>query len=307
MPESYAKVIVNPVAGSRSVGREWSRISRQLRKAGLSFDYEFTERAGHAMEIARRSADSGYHCLIAVGGDGTVNEVANGILSSTRSGNTILGIVGTGTAHAFALSLGIAEDYVDACSLLTGQGRALIDVGVVQCWSRGQSIKRFFVNEASIGFPAEIVAAWKRLPNRFGHSLNLALRRVAGYKCLATHRNKRVRLRVGNEVESTCSCAIVVANGQYFADRMQIAPHASLDDGLLDVVFIGDVTKSELLKIRPTLYNGSHIRHPKIREKKITTITIESDEHLLVEADGDILGESPASFWVIPSALTVVV
>jgi diacylglycerol kinase family enzyme len=88
---------------------------------------------------------------------------------------------------------------------------------------------------------------------------------------------------------------------------MQIAPHASLDDGLLDVVIVGDVTKSELLKIRPTLYNGSHIRHAKIREKKTTTITIESDEQLLVEADGNILGEGPASFWVIPSALTVVV
>ncbi|MFC2002490.1 diacylglycerol/lipid kinase family protein [Chloroflexota bacterium] len=307
MPDSYAKVIVNPVAGSRSVGREWQRICRQLREAGLSFDYELTKHAGHAMEIARRSADDGYHRLIAVGGDGTVNEVANGTLRSTRSGNIILGIAGMGTAHAFALSLGIGEGYANAFSLLTGQGRALIDVGVVQCWSQGQSIKRFFVNEASVGFSAEIVDAWKYLPTRFGHSLNLALRTIAGYKSLTTHRNQRLSLRVGNEVESICCCAVVVANGRYLADGMQIAPHASLDDGLLDVVIVGDVTKYELLKIRPTLYNGSHIKHAKIREKKTTTITIESDEQLLVEADGDILGEGPASFWVMPSALTVVV
>jgi len=306
MPELYTKVIVNPMAGSHSVGREWSRISRQLRKAGLSFDYEFTKHTGHAMEIARRSADGGYHCLIAVGGDGTVNEVANGILSSTRSGNIILGIVGVGTAHAFALSLGIGEDYVNAFSLLTGQEGTLIDVGVVQCWSNGQSIKRFFVNEASVGFSAEIVDAWKYLPTRFGHSLNLALRTVAGYKALATHRNQVLSLHVGSEVESICCCGIVVANGRYLADGMQIAPHASLDDGLLDVVIVGDMTKSELLKIRPMLYDGSHIRHAKIIEKKATTITIESDEQLLVEADGELLGEGPASFWVIPSALTVV-
>lgn len=307
MPESYTKVIVNPVAGSRSVGREWSRISRQLRKVGLSFDYEFTEYPGHAMEIARRSADGGYHCLLAVGGDGTVNEVANGILLSTKSGNIILGIMSVGTAHAFALSLGIREDFVNAFSLLTGQGRTLIDVGVVQCWSHGQLIKRFFVNEASVGFSAEIVDAWKNLPTRFGHNLNLALRTVAGYKSLATHRNQRLSLRVGNEVESIYCCGVVVANGRYLGDGMQIAPHARLNDGLLDVVIFGDVTKSELLRIRPTLYNGSHIRHAKIREKKTTTITIESDEQLLVEADGNILGEGPASFWVIPSALTVVV
>ena len=307
MPESYAKVIVNPAAGSHSVGREWSRISRRLRTAGLSFDYEFTKHAGHAVEIARRSADGGYQCLIAVGGDGTVNEVANGILCSTRSGNVVLGIVGMGTARTFVLSLGIGKDYVNALSLLTGQGRALIDVGVVQCWRQGQPVKRFFMNEASVGFSAEIVDAWKYLPTLFGHSLNLALRTVAGYKSLARYRNRRLSLRVGSEVESICCCSVVVANGRYLADGMQIAPHASLDDGLLDVVIVGDVTRSELLKIRPALYNGSHIRHAKIREEKTTTITIESDEQLLVEADGDILGEGPASFWVMPSALTVMV
>ena len=305
MPESYAKVIVNPVAGSRSVGREWSRISRQLQKAGLLFDYEFTKHTGHAMEIARRSADDGYHCLIAVGGDGTVNEVANGILSSTRSGNTILGIVGAGTTHAFTLSLGIGKDNANTFSLLTGQERTLIDVGVVQYWSQGQFKKRFFVNEASVGFSAEIVDAWKYVPTHFGHSLNLALRTVTGYKSLVTHRNQRLSLRVGNEVESICCCAVVVANGRYIADGMQLAPQASLNDGLLDVVIIGDLTKTELLKIRPTLYNGSHIKHTKIKEKKTATITIESDEQFLVEADGDILGKGPASFWVIPSALTV--
>ena len=307
MPEAYAKVIVNPMAGGGSFGIAWSHIGRQLRKVRLSFDYEFTERAGHAMEIARRSADSGYRCLVAVGGDGTVNEVANGILRSNKSGNTILGIVGTGTAHAFANSLGITEDYVNACSLLNGQGRALIDVGVVQCRNLGHSVKRFFVNEASLGLSAEIVNAWKHLPNRFGHSFNLALRTVAAYKSLATYRNRKVRMRVGSEVESISICVVVVANGQYLANKMQIAPHASLYDGLLDVVIIGDVSKSELLKIRPTLYDGSHTKHPQIREKKTTTITIESDERFLVEADGEIFGESPASFWVIPSALTVVV
>jgi YegS/Rv2252/BmrU family lipid kinase len=310
MPELHAKVIVNPEAGSRSVGREWPHINRQLQRAGLSFDYEFTNGAGHAVDIASRAIDSGYHYLIAIGGDGTVNEVANGILRSSNPLSIILGVVSAGTAHAFSFSLGVAEDYTNstnACSFLTDQRRALIDVGVVQCWNHGQSIERFFLNEASIGFSADIVDAWKSLPNRFGKSVNIALRTVAGYKCLAIHRNKRVRLQVGNEGESISICTVMVSNGQYCADRMLIAPHASLDDGLLNAVVVGDVSKLELLRIRPTLYDGSHVKHPKIREKKTTVVTIESDEHLLVEVDGDILGECPASFRVIPSALTVVV
>ena len=307
MSVPHSKVIINPAAGGYSIRKEWPRISGQLKDIGLSFDYEYSEGAGHAIELARGAVDAGYHYIIAVGGDGTVNEVANGILSSTNSDKVILGIVSAGTACSFARSLGIAQDYVSACSLLTGQGRALIDVGVVQCWSQGRPLQRFFVNAADVGFGAAIVDTWKRLPNRFDHNINYILRTVEGFRSLFIHRNKWIKLRVGNKVETICSCAVVVANGRYFAGRMQIAPHARLDDGLLDVVIVGDVSKSELLKIWPTLYSGSHIKHPKIRVKKTTTVIIESDEQLLVEADGEILGEGPASFWVIPSALTIVV
>ena len=303
----YAKVVVNPVAGGGSVNKQWPRISKQLRDVGLSFDYELTRGKGHAIEIARQATDIGYRCLIVVGGDGTVNEVANGIMHSTNSANTVLGIINVGSTNAFAFSLGIAENFVNHYSFLTSTRRALIDVGVVQCWSQGQLTKRFFVNEASVGFSAEIVKAWKYLPSRFGRSINLALRIASTYKSLATHRNKKIRFHVANKDESISCCGIVIANGQYFANRMQIAPHASLDDGLLDVVIFGDVTKSELLKMRPTLYSGDHVKNPKIRENKTTTITIESNEKLLVETDGEILGETPASFGVIPSALTIVV
>ena len=309
MPELHAKVIVNPQAGSRSVGRQWPQINRQLQKAGLSFDHEFTQGSGHALDIASRAISSGYNYLIAVGGDGTVNEVANGILRSVKPPSIILGIVNTGTAHAFAFSLGFADgnrnnnDY----SYLTRQRRVLIDIGVVKCRNHGQSVERFFVNEASMGLAAEIVDAWKSLPNRFGKGVNFALRNVAGYKALAIHRNKRVRLQIGDEVESIPICTLVLSNGQYCADRMLIAPHASLDDGLLNAIVVGDVSRFEVLKIRPRLYDGSHLKHSRIREIKTTTVTIESDERLLVEADGEILGECPASFRVMPSALTVVV
>jgi YegS/Rv2252/BmrU family lipid kinase len=259
------------------------------------------------MEVSKAAVDAGYRYLVAVGGDGTINEVANGILCSTGSASTILGIVSVGTACSFTRSIGIPQDFVSACSLLTGQGRKLVDVGVVECRSKGQSLRRFFVNQADVGFGCTIVDAWKRLPNRFGPSINFTLRTVEGLRCLLTHRNKLIKLRVGDEVETICGCAVVVANGQYFAGSMQIAPHAKLNDSLLDVVTVGDVGKSELLKIWPTLYSGSHIGHPKIRERNIKTITIESDEQLLVETDGELIGECPAFFRIIPSALTIVV
>ena len=142
MPEIYTKVVVNPSAGGFSVHREWPQISRRLQDVGLSFEYEFTEGSGHAMEIARHAVDSGYRYLIAVGGDGTANEVANGILNSRHSNNTVLGIVSAGTACSFARSLGITHHYTRDCALLAGQSRALIDVGVIQCHSPRKKWKR---------------------------------------------------------------------------------------------------------------------------------------------------------------------
>jgi len=307
MSVPYAKVIVNPVAGGCSVRRQWPRISERLHNIGLSFDYEFTKGMGHATELARRATEFGYRYLVVVGGDGTVNEVVNGILCSTRSGSTILGIVSAGSACSFARSLGIAQDYAGACSLLMGKGRAVIDVGVVKCQSHGQPIQRYFVNTADVGLGSAIVDAWKRLPTHLGRSINQRLRIVQGLRCLFKYRNKFIKLHEGDKVETIFSCDIIIANGQYFADGMQIAPHAKLDDGLLDVVSVRDLGRSELLKIWPTLYSGSHIGNPKIKEVKATGITIESEDELFVEADGLILGETPASFWVIPSALTVVV
>jgi diacylglycerol kinase (ATP) len=307
MSASYATVIVNPMAGGRTARREWPKINAQLQKVGLSFEFEFTHGIGHAVEIATQAINRGRQFLIAVGGDGTVNEVVNGMLQSGKAADLTLGIIPAGTAHAFSYSLGIGKDYAHTCSCLVGKRKIQIDLGFVKCWSQGHAVERFFVNEASIGLSAEIVDAWGFLPTGPGRSTNLPFRKFAGYKALASHRNKAVKLRMGNDVESIRICAVFIANGQYCADKMLIAPNASLNDGLLDSIIVGDVSKSELMKIRPTLYDGSHIRHDKIRVAKVTGIMIESDESLLVEADGDVIGESPVSFRVIPSALTVMV
>lgn len=305
IPLPYAKVIVNPIAGGCSSREKWPRINQRLHNLGLLFDHEFTRGVGHATEIARQAIDSGYHYVIAVGGDGTVNEVVNGILNSSDSANTIFGIVNCGTACSVAYNLGITRDYLSACSILTGKRRALIDVGVVRCWKQGQPVGRFFINVADVGFAAAIVDSWGNLPSRIGLKTSYALRTAKGLGCLFAHRNKLIKIRVGNTVDTFRGCAVVVANGQYFAERMRIAPHAKLDDGLLDVVIVGDMNRLELLRVWPTLYNGSHITHPKIKEEKATEISVESEEQLLVEADGETVGESPASFSVMPSALTV--
>jgi len=300
----YAKVIVNPVAGAYSTRRKWPRISKLLRHVGLSFDYEYTEGVGHAIEIARVAASDGYRYVVVVGGDGTVNEVANGILYSTGSSNTSLGIVSTGTGSDFARSVGIPRDYATACSFLTSSRRLLIDVGVVEYKSKGQSLQRFFVNAAGVGFDAAVVEATERLPKYFGGTIPY----VAGLlRTLFGYRNKSVVVHLGNKVEAKRILSVVVANGCYFGGGMYIAPQAELNDSLLDVMTVGDIGKFELLKALPKVYKGTHINHPKVRMEKATHVIIESSERILVHADGELLGEGPASLWLMPAALSIVV
>lgn len=304
----HAKVIVNPTAGGYSVYREWPRIREQLRSIGLSFDYEYSEGVGHAMEVAKAAVDAGYHYLVAVGGDGTINEVANGILCSSSSANTILGIVSAGTACSFARSIRIPQDHLSACSRLIGQGRRLIDVGAVEYQGEGRSLQRFFINEADVGFGAEAVETSKDIPSHFGRSINYPLFVAASVRCLFRYQNKRLSLRVENDAEVICPCAmIVIANGNYFGGGMHIAPQAKLDDGLLDMIIVGDVEKSELVKIWLMSYEGAHIRHNNITVKRAANGTIQSCERVLVETDGELIGECPVSFRIIPSALTIVV
>ena len=300
----YAKVIVNPVAGACSTHRKWPHISQLLRHVGLSFDYEYTEGVGHAIELAKAAAGDEYRYVVAVGGDGTVNEVANGILGSAAADSMALGVVSTGTGSDFARSVGIPRHYVSACSSLASSRRLLIDVGVVEFKSKGQSLRRFFVNEAGVGFDAAVVEATGRLPKYFGGTipyLTGLVRALFGYK------NKAVVVGVDSKVEAKRILSVIVANGGYCGGGMHVAPGAELDDSLLDVVIIGDIGKFELLKALPMVYKGTHITHPKVTMGKAAHITVESSERILVQADGELLGQGPASFWLKPAALTIVV
>jgi diacylglycerol kinase (ATP) len=304
MPVLPAKVIVNPVAGASSTRRKWPIINRLLNRIGLPFDFEYTEGVGHAIELARLAASDGYRYLVAVGGDGTVNEVANGILHSTHPSTTALGIVSTGTGSDFIRSVGISRDYTAACSALTGSRRLSIDVGVIEYQSKGQTLERFFINTAGVGFDAAAVRETERMPKYFGGTIPYL---VGVLRALLTYKNKPVVIRVGDEVESYRVLDVAVANGGYLGGGMHIAPEAELSDSLLDVVIVGDMGKLEFLKEFPTVYKGTHINHPKVAMKKGTHITIESPEPTMVYADGELLGECPASFRVMPGALNLVV
>lgn len=299
-----AQVIVNPVAGANGTRRKWPRISRLLQQAGLSFDFQYTEGTGHAIELARAAASNGYRLLVAVGGDGTVHEVANGILLADNRDGTTLGIISTGTGSDFIRSAGISRDYATACSCLVTAKRMLIDVGVVEYQNDGKTERRFFINSAGVGFDAAVARISDRLPKYLGGTIPYL---VGLLRTLIGYRNKSVALEIDGRQESKRILSVVVANGSYFGGGMRVAPQADISDGLLDVLTIGDMGKIELLRAFPTIYKGTHINHPKVSLERATRVTVGSLDKLLVHADGEFLGQGPASFRLIPQALAIAV
>ncbi len=297
--------IVNPYAGTGATGRKWSKIEATLNETGIEFDHVHTEGKGHAVELAREAALAGYEMVVAVGGDGTLNEVVNGLVDSGHGTHITMGILNTGTGCDFARFLDIPRDFQQACSRLVNPVKASADVGVVECQFEGKSIRRCFISTASLGFDGEVAESAEKHPRIF-HSVTSYLMGVI--EALASYHNKDIRIQFGEHSEEICICSIVIANAGFYASGMRIVPDADLYDGLFEVMIVGDMNKFDLMQTLPKAYlGGTHINHPKVRLEKASRISIESDERVLIQADGELIGETPAVFYILPSALNLAI
>jgi diacylglycerol kinase (ATP) len=302
--KQYFKVIINPAAGANSTHRKWPSIQSLLKSLGLAFEFQFTEGKGHGIELAKEASGQGYRHLVAVGGDGTVHEVTNGIMQTGNSKDTSLGIICTGTGSDLARTLGISHDVTVACHSLTQDHRKTIDLGLVTYVKNGRPQQRYFVNGAGIGFDATVVAATEKMPKLLGDLSYL----IGLLRTFLTYRNKIVKFKIGDKAfETGKMLSLVVANGRYFGGGMQIAPNAKLDDGQFDTVIIGNFGKIELLRNLSKVYKGTHLSLTKVRVESGTSISVESQQKLLVQADGELLGEGPATFTLLPGALNLAV
>lgn len=299
-----AKLIVNPSAGCGSTGRKWKRIHEYLIQSGLSFDFVHTQGRGHAMELAKEAALGGYEMVVAVGGDGTLNEIVNGLLDSGNAKDITLGVLNTGTGCDFARFLGISRDYRQACLHLVNPQKVRADVGVVECQKEGQPIRRYFISAAGMGLDGEVVETAVKGPRVIHGNLPYFFGIL---QSLGTYRNKDIRIQLDDSVEDVRICSVIVANGGFYAGGMHIAPDANLQDGLFEVMILGDVGKLELIQVFPSAYRGAHVTHPKVRIEKAAQVIIESSERIMVQADGELVGEGPATFRIVPSALNIAI
>lgn len=296
--------IVNPAAGGGRTRKAWPALSRKIRDLGLRFDQMDTDAPGAGQSVAQKAIAEGYQRLIAVGGDGTVNEVVNAMMTAGAA-NVELAVIPMGTGKDLGRSLGIPHDLLAAARLLqTGTARRL-DVGFIECTGMDkQPCRRYFLNVADVGLGAETARRVNRTSKCLGGFLSFF------YGALATlilYRYKPVQCTVdGLETKSLDLAIAALGNCRYFGGGMHITPRARPDDGLLDFIALGRQKKTGILKNLVRVYKGTHLRDPSLVYVQCREVFLASTEPVLIEADGEVVGYLPARFGIVPGGVSVI-
>ena len=296
-------VVVNPVSAGGATGRRWPWI-REILHRYIDFEEAVSNYPGHAVKLGKAGRDHGYDHVVCVGGDGTINEVVNGILSGNGTMPLPkIGVVPSGTGADLARTLGIPHRIDDACKRLENPRTAISDLGMVSYRGREGTERRYFVNAAGLGYDAEVV----RRRNGFNRYVRGTVPYLASLAtALLSYQNKDAIVTLDETTQARRIRALVLGIGRYFGGGMCVAPNALIDDGYFDVVTIGDIGRLELLYNFPGVYyRGTHLGHPKVRSERARVARVESGQRLLVQADGDLPGEVPAQFQILPKALAI--
>jgi YegS/Rv2252/BmrU family lipid kinase len=299
-----AKVIVNPAAGAGKTAKKWPKVKELLEGMKLDFDFEITEAPGHGMEMAKAAGKKGYEFIVSVGGDGTIHEIANGLYQAGVATEVPVGIVNTGTGADYIRTIGVPRRYKEACQCLLSPNRRTVDLGVIEYTRKGKREKRLFVNFAGIGFDAEVVRATTEKFKSLGSMPSYLMGLLS---TLASYENRDVKIIVDGEAGERRICTVMLNNGRYGGGGMKPAPDADPGDGFFDLMIIDDITKPDLLVSIPRIYSGTHGTHPKVTLMRAKEVEIHPTQNSAVQADGELLGEAPARFSILPAALNIIV
>jgi diacylglycerol kinase (ATP) len=236
--------------------------------------------------------------VVAVGGDGTVNEVVQGLAG--REG-VELAVIPRGTGWDFVRTYGIPRKLEAAVAVARDGHVREIDLGRARyrTWAGGEG-ESYFANIASVGMSGAIAKRTNETSKALGGKASYVWATVTVF---ARWQNGEVRVRVDGESRTSRMHDVVVANGRYFAGGMMMLPEAEPDDGLFDVLTIGDLTKRDLLLTLPKTYRGKHLPHPKAEVLRGSVVEVDADEPLPVELDGEQPGTTPVRFEIVPRAL----
>ena len=306
-----AFAVVNPRSANGRTAREWRTLAAELSAIYPGLAVALTRIPREATHLVRTALREGCEEIIAVGGDGTINEAVNGFfdINGAVSPDAVFAFITSGTGGDFRKSFGVEAGVGAALARIRSAAVRAIDVGRLSCLSRkGEPVVRHFVNIASFGLSGAVVDSVNRsrIAKLFGGQFAFAFHSALD---MLTFSDRVVRLIVDNAYDEIAGISTVaIANGQYFGGGMRVAPSAAVDDGEFDVVVMGGAPRSGMLRDMKLIYTGEHIESPHVRVlrgRKVVAVPVAETRGraVLIETDGESAGRLPATFEILPRAL----
>jgi len=301
--------IVNPRSANGATGRNWTRINAEIARGfQAEYDVRFTERQGHATPITSEAIKEGYEIIVALGGDGTINEVVNGFFEREKfiNPNAAMAVMSVGTGSDFVKTLEFPTIPFECAQRIRSGRQRKVDLGKCIFTSLdGEQRSRFFINIADFGSGGAVVDKVNRTTKVFGGQISFLWGILT---TLPTYKNKLTRYRIddGPEEEKVLN-TFVVANGRYYGGGLKPAPKAELDDGVFDIVSIGDVGFFQAISSLGKFRKGTHLEIPTVSFWRGRTVFADSEETQLVEMEGEVVGRLPARFEMLPKAMNLVI
>ncbi|HAM11012.1 MAG: hypothetical protein A2X05_05455 [Bacteroidetes bacterium GWE2_41_25] len=299
-------VIINPNAGNGKGKKDFDRIAGLLEREEIPVSIRFTERKTEATDHAREAIVNGFRKIISVGGDGTLNEVINGVFSQTvcPTNEITVALIPVGTGNDWGRMFGIPLVYEGAIKVIKEHKMMLHDIGFITYFNQDKQLKRYFINIAGLGFEAMVVKRTNKQKDK-GRS-NAAIYLYNLLASLISYSREQATIEIDGMKSLAEVFSINVGNGRYCGGGMRQTPDALPDDGLLDITVIKDMGRIEIIRNLKLLYDGTILSHPKVDGYRSTNLKVSCDRLLYAEADGESLGHTPVEFGIIPSAIKII-
>ncbi len=289
MSDERTLVVVNPAAGAGRVARDWRRLAGDARRC-FPFEERWTTAPGDATDIAAAAAADGFSRILSVGGDGTLHEVVNGAAGTGLA----VGVLPLGTGNDFARCTGLLRPARPLLEGLARGGTRLIDLGRVH--------DRYYVNIAGAGFDAEVARQVNAMASKASGTIPYLLTAV---RLAFVYQPPAITITLDDlpPLGPETRLLVAVGNTRAYGGGMRVCPQAKVDDGLLDVLMVGDLRRWATLGLLPKVFLGAHLGHPAVDYAQARSVRLDGPANVALHADGEVLGGLPATFSVLPGAL----
>lgn len=299
-------LIINPSAGKGQDRKILTESEAILNKFNIVYKAVYTEKKGHASDLTSDYITQGFRKIIVAGGDGTLNEVINGIFNQQKikTPDITVAVIPIGTGNDWIRTYNIPRNTEQAASLINKGNSSIQDIGLVTYFEKGERKQRYFINNAGVGFDAYVVEQSNKKKESGSSGSLLYLFYLLRY--LINYKNKECKITVDDEMYQGKILSICVGMGKYNGGGMMPIPDSVVDDGLFDVSVFTDIKKSEVVYHLKKLYNGRIYSFKKVKKFQGKKVYIEIENSCCIEADGELLGQGPFTFEIIPKSIRVI-